>query len=282
MTNETIVANLLFNLQLNWATLEEKDFADLNVTILENPPREVIRNQRTQVAPTGLPSWLRLKVVGLNAGESAEGMTEQDTTLTERDPNFQSLPFRVTVNAIWNGNLPAVDEELAKKVGLQSVEELKEKIKERLEHEAQEEVYQAEIQRLEDALVEQYPIDLPQSYIDANKESRLDHYLQQLEKENRDYTKEDYQQIDQMIEKSTIYRLQLIFLMHKVASDHNISVTQEDLSQELTRQIALMSSGRNTIDFSGKDRDKLQEQLRNLAYDRKIKQFLITHASFVE
>ena len=97
------------------------------------------------------------------------------------------------------------------------------------------------------------------------KKSRLDHYLQQLEKENRDYTKEDYQQIDQMIEKSTIYRLQLIFLLHKVASDHNISVTQEDLSQELTRQIALMSSGRNTIDFSGKDRDKLQEQLHNLA-----------------
>ena len=183
--------NALQNLLLQFANYEpiidrplaEKDFADLSVTILENPPREVIRNQRTQVAPTGLPSWLRLKVIGLNAGESAEGMTEQDTTLTERDPNFQSLPFRVTVNAIWNGNLPAVDEELAKKVGLQSVEELKEKIKERLEHEAQEEVYQAEIQRLEDALVEQYPIDLPQSYIDANKESRLDHYLQQLEEE---------------------------------------------------------------------------------------------------
>ena len=81
-------------------------------------------------------------------------MTEQDTTLTERDPNFQSLPFRVTVNAIWNGNLPAVDEELAKKVGLQSVEELKEKIKERLEHEAQEEVIKQKSNRLEDALVE--------------------------------------------------------------------------------------------------------------------------------
>lgn len=279
--------NALQNLLLQFAhyepihdrPLEEGDFADLNVTILEDPPREVIHNQRTQVIPTGLPSWLRLKVIGLKAGESAEGMTEQDPTLVEPDPNFKSLPFSVTVNAIWNGNLPAVDEDLAKRVGLQSVEELKDKIKERLEQEAQEEVHRAEIQQLEEALVNNYPLDLPQSYIDTNKEARLTNYLQQLEREKRDYSKEDYQQIDRMIEQSTIYHLQLFFLLHKVAAEHRISVTKEDLSQELTRQVALMSSGRNSINFSG-DREKLQEQLHNLAMDRKIKQFLIGHASF--
>jgi trigger factor len=281
--------NALQNLLLQFANyepihdrpLEENDFADLNVTILEDPPREAIHNQRTQVVPTGLPAWLRQKIIGLKTGESAEGMTEQDLTLSEPDPNFQSLPFRVTVNAIWNGNLPAVDDDLAKRVGLQSVEELKDKIKERLELEAQEEVHRAEIQQLEDALVNQYPIDLPQSYIDANKESRLTHYLQQLEKEKRDLTKEDYQQINQVVEQSTIYHLQLFFLLHKVAAEHHLSVTREDLSHELTRQMALMSSGRNSINFSG-DRDKIQEQLHNLALDRKIKQFLIDHATFTE
>ena len=268
--------NALQNLLLQFAhyepiherAVEENDFADLNVTILEDPPREVIHNQRTQVVPTGLPSWLRLKVIGLKAGESAEGMTEQDPTLTETDPNFKSLPFKVTVNAIWNGNLPAIDEELAKKVGLQTVEELKNKIKERLEQEGQEEAYRAEIQQLENALVEKYPVDLPQSYIDANKETRLANYLEQLEKEKRDFTQEDYQQIDKMIEESTIYHLQLFFLLSKAASDYNISVTTEDLSQELTRQVALMSSGRNSINFSG-DRDKFREQLHNLALDRE-------------
>ena len=70
------------------APVEENDFVDLNVTILEDPPREVIHNQRTQVISTGLPSWLREKVVGLKAGESAEGMTEQDLTLAEPDPYF--------------------------------------------------------------------------------------------------------------------------------------------------------------------------------------------------
>ena len=196
-------------------------------------------------------------------------------------PTFKSLPFRVTVNAIWNGNLPALDDELAKRVGLQTVDELKNKINERLEQEVQEEADQSEIQQLENLLVTTYPIDLPQSYIDANKQTRLEHYLEQLQKEKRDVPKEESQKIENMIEQSTIYQLQLLFLLHKVAADHHITVTKEDLSQELTRQVALMSSGRNSVNFSG-DREKMQEQLHNLALDNKIREFLIEHATFVE
>ena len=135
--------NALQNLRLQFTTynpiedrpVQEDDFVDVSVTLLGEQPREVIQNQRAQVNSTGLPSWLRQKVIGLKAGESAEGMTEQDLHLTQADPNFQSLPFRVTVHSIWQGELPAIDEELAKHVGLQTTEELHKKIEERLHQE---------------------------------------------------------------------------------------------------------------------------------------------------
>ena len=281
--------NALQNLLLQFATYEpiedrpvqENDFIDVNVTILEEPPREIVRNQRTQVNAEGLPSWLRRKVIGLRAGESAEGMTEQDPNLSELDPNFQPLPFRVIVDAIWEGTLPAVDEELAKRVGLQSVEELHKKINERLENEVKEEAFGLEIQALENLLVAKYPIDLPQSYIDANKEARLDDYLAQLEKHKQDFSQKDYLQIEKMIEQSTVFNLQIFFLLHKIASDYQIAVDSVDISEELTHQISLMRNGRSSIDFTG-DREKLQEHLQNLALDRKIKKFLIDHANFTE
>lgn len=257
---------------------QENDFVDLDMWISEDPPRHVVHNQRTQLTPTGLPAWLKNKVIGLNPNESAEGMTEQDPTLTQSDPHFKSLPFKVTVNAIWNGNLPPIDEDLAKKVGLQSIEELRNKIKERLELENQEKAYQAETQQLEDSLLEKYPLDLPQSFIDSNKESRVAHYLEQLAEQGKEYSKEDEQQIEKMMEQYAIEHLRLYFLFHKIAAENNLAVTKEDLSQELTRQISLMSSGRNSIDLKG-DRDKFQEQLQNLALDRKIKQFLIANAT---
>jgi trigger factor len=268
--------NALQNLLLQFTTydpiedrpVQEDDFINVSVAILGEHPREVIRNQRTQVNAKGLPAWLLQKVIGLRAGESAEGMTEQDLKLTQPDPDFQSLPFRVTVHSIWQGHLPAVDDELAKRVGLQSIEDLHKKIDERLNQEIQEDTFKQEIQAIEQLLVEKYPIDLPQSYIDANKDVRLSDYLEQLEKEQRDYSQEDYKQIEQSI------------LLRKIASDYNITIDNQDISQELTRQIALIPSGRSNIDFNNKE--KLKEHLYNLALDRKIKEFLIDHIIFKE
>lgn len=278
--------NALQNLLLQFATydpiedrpVQENDFIDVSVTLLGEEPREVIQKQRTQVNATGLPSWLRQKVIGLRAEENAEGMTEQDSNLIETDPNFTSLPFRVTVHSIWQGNLPAVDDELAKRVGLQTTEELNQKIEERLNQEVEDSAFKEEVQAIEKALIERYPIDLPQSYIDSNKEARLSHYMEQLAKQNRDYSEMDHQQIEKSIEQSTIFNLQLFFLLRKIATDYNIVVNANDISQELTHQIALMSSGRNNIDFSNKD--DVQEQLQNLALDRKIKQYLVSQVKF--
>lgn len=278
--------NAIQNLQFQFATydpiedhpVQENDFIDVSVTLLGDHPREVIQNQRTQVNATGLPVWLRQKVIGLNAGESAEGMTEQDPNLIETDPHFTSLPFRVNVHSIWQGNLPAIDEELAKRVGLQTVDELNQKIDERLNQEVEEEAFRQEVQTIEKMLVEHYPLDLPQSYIDSNKDARLSDYLGQLEKQKREYTEEDYKQIEKSVEQSTILNLQLFFLLRKIASDYNITVDNQDISQELNRQVALISSGRSSVDFNNKE--KVQEQLYNLALDRKIKEFLVSHVNF--
>lgn len=277
--------NVLQNLLLRFATYEPvegrsvqpDDFINVSVEMLEDPPRIAVDNQRTQVNSSGLPFWLRQKVIGLHAGESAEGMTAQDPNLIETDPNFQSYPFRVTVHSIWQGTLPPLDEELAKQVGLNSIEELHKKINDQLELEAEENAYQRDVQALEQILVEKFPFEIPQSYIDSNKETRINDYLEDLEQREKEYSEEEYRQIEKMIEQSTIFHLQLFFLISKIASDHNITVDQQDLSQELNHQISLIPLRRNSIDLQ--DREKFREQLYHAALDRKIKRFLIEHAS---
>lgn len=277
--------NVIQNLLLRFTTYEPvegravqaDDFINVSVEMLEDPPRMAVKNQRTQVNQTGLPIWLRRKVIGLQAGESSEGMTEQDSHLIEPDPDFQSLPFRVTVHSIWQGNIPELDDELAKRVGLSSIEELYDKIDDQLAMEALENAYQADVQALEQILAEKYPFDIPKSYIDSNKEARINDYLEDLQKRQKEFSEEEYKKIEKMVEQSTIFHLQLFFLMSKIASDNNITVEQEDLSQELQNQLALIAIKRNTIDLQ--DREKFQEQLYHAALDRKIKEFLIEKAT---
>ena len=261
--------------------VQEDDFVDLTVTMLEDPPRDVIQNQRTQVNSTGLPAWMRQRIIGLNAGESAEGMTEQDPTLAEPTPDFRSFPCSVTVNAIWQGNLPAIDDELAKKVGLQSLEELHKKIDERMEQDVHEEAHQKLVKAIEDVLLAEYPFDLPQSYIEANKETRLENYLQSLGEQKDSLTEEEFKQIEKMIERNTIEHLHLYFLLRKIAADYHIQVNQEDLSQELARQVALLPRGRSALNLSS-DKKEIQTQVYHLALDRKIQQFLIDRSTSEE
>lgn len=279
--------NALHNLLLQFATYEpindraiqENDFADVSLTVLENPPREVVKKERTQVNSAELPHWLLQKIIGLKPGESAEGMSEENRNPNESNFNFQPTSFQVTVHAIWKGTLPPVDDELAKRVGLQTVEELHKKIRERLEQENEEEVFKQKIEAIETLLIEKYPFDIPQSYIEADKEARLENYLEELKKKGIELDSENYQKIENTIEESTIQYLQIFFLLQKIAAENHITVSQEDVSHELMRQIALMPSHRSRIDFSD-DKEKMQEQIRNLAFTRKIKQFLIEHTRF--
>lgn len=262
-------------------SIQEGDFVDLDVDLLdETNPRRIIENQRTEVSEDGLPSWIRSKIIGLNAGETAEGQTEQDNE--NPDPNFKSAPFRVSVNAIWKGNLPEFNDEFAQKVGLQTMEELKSKISERLESETVREANDKQVRQLEDFLIEKYPLDLPNSVVEGYKQARMDDYLQRLSNSNdAEYASDHYSEIEKMIEQNVVRNLKLLFILGKVASENQISVTSEDINRELTNQISLMSSGQSSIDFQG-DKNLLREQLYRIAMDHKIRQFLLDKATFVE
>lgn len=263
-------------------SVKEDDFVDLDVDILEDnqPERHIIKNQRTQVSDDGLPPWIREKIIGLKVGESAEGNTEEDPNQTR--PDFKSVPFRVTVKGLWKGHMPPFDDALAQKVGLQSFEELQTKIAEKLEKEAKDEHTEKEIELLDNLLLNKFPIDLPLSLIERNKEARLQNYLDKLaDQSDQEFSTTQLKQIERSIETNTIHQLQLLFLLRKAAADYEIEVNANDINEELSRQIALVSTGRSPLDFQG-DKDMVREQLYGLALDRKIKKFLLDKATSAE
>ena len=271
--------NSIHHLQLQLAeyepvenrSVEENDFVNLTVKILEEVPRTVIDNQRCQINSKGLPSWLCQMVIGLKAGEKAEGMTEQDPQSKAENHHFTPLPCSVEVHSIHVGKLPEFNDALAKRVGLKTAEELSEKINERLESQIKEEAERNDIEYALQQLLDKYPIEIPQSYIDVNKEARIKEYYQRLDKKEKSSV--NRQEIEKMIEHQTISHLQINFLMKKIANDHGIVINNEDITAELQKQITSMQQGESFIDFG--DQEKLREQLYHLAMDRKIKQFIL-------
>lgn len=280
-------ANAIYGLQLRLASFDpiedrpaqEDDFVNLTLTLLGEHPKDVVQNQQAQVNAMGLPSWLQKTVIGLKAGESVEGVSEQDANTVGETPEFQPTPFRVTVHSISKGNLPQVDDELAKKVGVENLEELNRQLEERLSQEIENECFKEEYKEIQKRLFEKYPFDLPNSYIEAEKKERLEDILSRMSRENQNVNKESLKAIENNIEEGVKSSLQLHLLLRKIASENNITVEDQDLKDELTHQISLIAKGQNQIDFQ--DKENLQEQLFHLAMDRKVKEFLVNHVTFI-
>ncbi|MFI5343718.1 MAG: trigger factor [Chlamydiales bacterium] len=258
---------------------QENDFINLEVLLFGDFPRR-IDNQRIRLNKESLPNWIFEKVVGLNIGETAEGQTEPSDEF--EGEVFESVPFKASVTAIWEGELPTLDDELAKKLGVDTVEALEKKMQERLEQTAKEDAFEKQSDLIENALLENYPFDIPKSYLDEEKKVRLQDYLKPLiEKKLADYIEKHRQAIESQIEQISLARLRIYFLLHALAAKNDIKPTNDEINLEFARQSALMSIGRSQLS-QYKDREQLHNQLYNLAMEHKIKQYLMDKVTLVD
>ena len=183
--------------------------------------------------------------------------------------------------SIWEAKAPELNDEIAKKIGLESVEDLKHKMNERLQQTAKEDAFEQQILLIERALLDHYSLDIPKSYLEEEFKVRLEEYLEPLLKQELgDYVKQHMSSIEEQIRKISLERLAIYFMLHVVAVKNQITPTQEEIRSEFSRQTSLMSINRGSITATNKE--ELEKQLYNLATEQKIKQFLLEHVTLIE
>lgn len=277
--NDEMIDQAMKNLRFHYSEWEEihdrpaqeGDFVDIDVDVLEEPQHQLMSNARVGVNEEQMPAWLMAMVIGMGAGESKEGV----------DPTPEKqVPLKVTVKAILVAKQPAIDDEFAKKLGLQTVEELTKKVTERLEQQAKLEKERLEFNELERFLSEHYPFDLPETYVQGETKGRVERHIQKLKDSH--FSEEDIRQhlkeIKESIREKAILQLRNYFLFHQIASEQRIELTAEDVTQELSNQISLMATGESEVDFKAED---VRDHIQAIALQKKIKNFLLGKAVFV-
>lgn len=262
--------------------VQEGDFVDVTVDLLQNgQTNRIADNYRTQTNEEGFPQWLHDKLLGLQTEQTVEG----EVPLQEgEDPSEAAArpQFKLSVNKILKGNIPVLDDELAKKAGVETLEELKTKIEERLTTERQQEATEQQLEQLDHLLLQQYAFDVPRSLIEKNIENRLEEHKRRLnDRGQAEEFNKNKAQFKQAIEEGTIQQIQLQFLLSRLGHEQNIEVTSDDITQELSHQLSLMSSGQSHINLS-KPEENLREQLHTTAFYRKIREFLLDKASYTQ
>ena len=221
--------------------IQEGDYVDLTIDAIdEEPVKNIVKNRRFEMSDKQVAPWLKRLLLGLESGATVEGTSEvdekADASIKEK---FKPTKVRITVHGIKKILLPELDDELAKKAGASSKEDLIAKIHENLNQEAEDELRQNRFRELEKALLREYHFDLPQSLMQEEREERTRRKIQELKKNqlSDEQIREHEKQVEQEVLKEANEALRLYFLNKQLIEQGKITVSNKELNEEIVRQV---------------------------------------------
>ena len=224
------------------------------------------------------------QLVGAKVGDSRD----VNVTFPEDYPveNLKGKPatFAVTVKAVKNAGEAKVDDDLAKTLGLQSLEQLRGILREQLQQELNGLTRTHMKRRLLDELAARHSFQVPESMVDAefqNIMAQLRHEasheadpkaaLDELEKD-----KDEYRHIAER-------RVRLGLLLSEIGAANGVEVSQREMNQLI---------GQAASQYQGNDRDRFIQyiqqdpmaaaQLRAPLYEDKVVDFLFSKADITD
>ncbi|MDR3624754.1 MAG: trigger factor [Chlamydiales bacterium] len=220
--------------------VQEEDFVRLDLSeIKDGQEHPDFTDQRFQVTEKKMAPWLQALVIGMNSGDSKEGMSSPEEAFIDEEAKaaFKSSLFKVTVNKIEKPVLADLDDAFAKRLGVQTMDDVHHAIKQQLEHSAKTEQRHKQQKALEETLVSTYSFDLPKSLLEHDSNMLAQQEMNRLKQEglSSDELSQKSTEIKEKALQDTKNRLMLYYLLRKYNAEHHVNVTNEDLNFELNK-----------------------------------------------
>lgn len=253
--------------------VNEDDYVDLDIDKIDEPQENICTDARFSVKE--MAPWMKRLVIGLKPTESAEGISEKDVdSTTQESESFQATTCRITLRAIKQAILPELNDDLAKKIGLESLSSLQEHIVADLNMKADQDVREALSRQIDQCLLEKYYFDIPFSLLKNETEQRMQESVEWL-KQNTAST-EDFEKKEQELKKNLPAQVEkscrLFFLLVSIANQHKVTVSKEEVAQEMYRQIVRRQQEPLQLDHVD-----LENRIRQQLMLRKSREYIMNH-----
>ena len=138
--------------------------------------------------------------------------------------------------------MPELNDEFAKKVGAQTVEEMRQSITKMLNAQADESVQNALHDQVNEFLGTQFPFDLPKSLIQTEREHRMQQMLKDPRFKKRfdeEMSQEEKEKLSEKLFEEASRAVRLFYLARSIVHQANLSITHQEVQREA---IATMQS----------------------------------------
>lgn len=193
----------------------------------------------------------------------------------------KAAEFDVKIQEIKQSKEFENDEELAKAIGFTSLEELKSKVKESLEKQANHKVMTELKLQLFDKLDQLVNFTLPQSMVEQEF-STLWQQVKEIQKQTKDQTKTE-EELKEEYQKLAKRRVKLGILLSKMSSKYSIKIEQQDYIDAVRAQIDAQhpSLAQSIIQYYNSN-PKAVEALKGPILEEKTVQEILKEVKFVE
>ena len=150
----------------------------------------------------------------------------------------RTVRFRATVKAVRRKELPELNDEFAKDLGdYQTLEELKEVVRQQLLREREQRAQEEAKRQLLDRLAEAHDFPVPSAYIDRQIEINVENQLRMLAGQGVDprSIKLDWQKVRETQKDRATRDVKASLLLDKIADREAIGPTQEEIDREVQR-----------------------------------------------
>ncbi|MBN2224424.1 MAG: trigger factor [Deltaproteobacteria bacterium] len=175
-------------------------------------------------------------LIGAESGQHLSFEVEFPADYHVKDLAGKRIQFEVDIKEIRVKNLPKIDDEFAKDVGeFENLKALKEDVKKRLEEAAGKREDQAVSRRIIKKLVEQHPIETPQSLVEAQSLDIIRDTEMRLRSQGLSLEMMEAKPDEMMatIKPRAEYEVKARLILEEIAKREDITTTKEEAQQRL-------------------------------------------------
>jgi trigger factor len=148
----------------------------------------------------------------------------------------QEVVFHVTVNEIKERVLPELNDEFAKEAGnVDTLDELKAKIRGNLETSAEREARRGVHDAVVTRLIEANPVELPPGMVEGETEALIEDVQRQLRPQSQESPPPLTDEVRQQLRERAITRIRRELLLEEIAKREGLTVEESDVEAELKR-----------------------------------------------
>ena len=176
-------------------------------------------------------------LIGMHRGEARQIPVQFPQSYQNRTLAGQEVVFHVTVNEIKERVLPELSDEFAKEAGnVDTLDELKAKIRSNLEASAEREARRSLHEAVVTHLIEANPFELPPGMVEAETNAIIEDVQRQLRPQTNDEAPVPLSdEVRQQLRDRAIARIKRELLIEEIAKREGLTVDESDVEADLKR-----------------------------------------------